>query len=517
MASSLTAGAGLMQMPRARPWREMALAGLILLDLSWVIPWFRALTPATHAVSAARAFVVLGGILMASLVWVRLVNFLQLKTSIRQRGVGLLLVASILIGLKTLLYPYEQVSLVEMLARPFQAMANLSNFIPDEFLVTLIVILAWWRGIGLARLKVGPQEVMGRFQTAFFLMLGFVIINTLATGERLGNFVYLFIFAGLISLGAARISVLTTLRGGQRSPFDRRWFLGMLAATLGLLGLAGAAVSFVTGDSSILGGIVSLAWVLFVLGLLLVALPIVIVLLTLIEAYVKEVGVSPTGALQTLAEGLGRIVDSLTVVANRVLELLEQLGILRLLSWIPRLRPLVLLAILAMTAAAVIFLATLRIRTARERGGKDDERQSLLTPGELWRLLQAALQERLRRLAENMAAISPFRGGGFWAAARVRRIYRQMMDLSEELGYPRPEAVTPLEFLPTLELAMPLARAEARAITDAYQRVRYGELPETGEEVDEVEAAWVQIKKEGEEAKKRSKRAEMETGRQRNK
>ena len=69
------------------------------------------------------------------------------------------------------------------------------------------------------------------------------------------------------------------------------------------------------------------------------------------------------------------------------------------------------------------------------------------------------------------------------------------------------EAETPLEFKVTLEKYFPMARKEVLVITRAYQRVRYGEFPETRFEVEEVEGAWESVKKAGEDF--RSKKIEI--------
>jgi hypothetical protein len=57
-------------------------------------------------------------------------------------------------------------------------------------------------------------------------------------------------------------------------------------------------------------------------------------------------------------------------------------------------------------------------------------------------------------------------------------------------GYPRASAETPYEYLNTLALAWPDGQEESRLITEAFVRVRYGEVPETHDELAELEAAW---------------------------
>ncbi len=72
------------------------------------------------------------------------------------------------------------------------------------------------------------------------------------------------------------------------------------------------------------------------------------------------------------------------------------------------------------------------------------------------------------------------------------------MELSASLNNPRPAARTPLEFLPSLENLFPTLKDELGVITAAYLRVRYGELPESRDEIAAVEDAWQRIAGVGE-------------------
>ena len=80
---------------------------------------------------------------------------------------------------------------------------------------------------------------------------------------------------------------------------------------------------------------------------------------------------------------------------------------------------------------------------------------------------------------------------------RIRRIYAELMDLSESLGVKRAPAETPLEFLPALAELFPGLESELHTITEAYLRVRYGEFPETRQEIDPVEVAWEGVRLQG--------------------
>ena len=75
-------------------------------------------------------------------------------------------------------------------------------------------------------------------------------------------------------------------------------------------------------------------------------------------------------------------------------------------------------------------------------------------------------------------------------------------ELCDDIGHARTLSQTPQEFLPKVVYLFPQNSDELYLITDSYQRVRYGELPETRQEVEDVEFAWKQIQVQGEILKK---------------
>jgi hypothetical protein len=69
---------------RINPWREIAIVMIIMMEVSWITPWFRALTPETYAVDATRVMVILALIGLFSHALIRIMDYLRLKKSIRQ-------------------------------------------------------------------------------------------------------------------------------------------------------------------------------------------------------------------------------------------------------------------------------------------------------------------------------------------------------------------------------------------------------------------------------------------------
>lgn len=72
------------------------------------------------------------------------------------------------------------------------------------------------------------------------------------------------------------------------------------------------------------------------------------------------------------------------------------------------------------------------------------------------------------------------------------------MAFCEKLDTPRLPAFTPQEFLPQLISLFPDYSNEVTLLTDVYQRVRYGEIPESSEEMRQIIAAWNAVKSDAE-------------------
>ena len=479
-----------LQIPKIRYWRELAVLALMVMELSWIVPWYRSLTPATYEVTVWRVFFVLLGLLLVANLSTRLMNFLDLKIRIRQVVTLLLLVASIFIALKLLLYETEPLSFNTLFTRPFHAMSDLRGLIPDEFLVIVVVLVVYWRGLTLATKYIDPMSVRSNFYFGLGMFVAFIFINTIVTGETPGPMLYTFFASALIAMGAARIYTITQLRGGARNPFDLRWFLGILVTTLVIVGLAGAVAWVASDRSSIIGGISGLVMGVFGAIMLVLISPLIFFMERMADAMPQG-----SGAVQSMIEVLDDLRSTFGEIANNLFGLFNIPG---LLDWVQRLKPFLLWGFVVVIFLAILFSISRWL--INERRSELDEREGMIGRGDMISLLRKAVQDRLDGLGQSLFGRSRLRPGQRWlAAAKIRRIYALMMDLARQLGIPRPPASTPLEFQPTLEDMLPDVKADVGLITAAYLRVRYGEIPETSEEIQQVENAWDQVRTAGKE------------------
>jgi hypothetical protein len=106
--------------------------------------------------------------------------------------------------------------------------------------------------------------------------------------------------------------------------------------------------------------------------------------------------------------------------------------------------------------------------------------------------------DKLKSLWKNLPGLNLLTNARrFLAAERIRQIYIEMLDLCHNLNLPRPEAATPIEFMPAIKEIFPDHVEEIEIITFAYTRIRYGQLPEQRSEVNEVEDAWNRLEQNG--------------------
>ncbi|MGB7095305.1 MAG: DUF4129 domain-containing protein [Anaerolineales bacterium] len=479
-----------LRVPQIRFWRELAILSLMIMELSWVAPWYRSLTPETYAMSIWRVFIVLLGILLLANLSTRLMNFLNLKIQIRRAVTLILIVLLIFIGLKLLLFETTPLSFAELFNRPFRAFSDVRGLIPDEFLVIVVVLVVYWRGLTLAAKYIDPMSVRQNFYLGLGMFVAYIMVNTLVTGETPGAMLYTFFVSALISMAAARIFTITQLRGGARNPFDFRWFMGVLIITLVVVGLAGFLAWLVSDQTSIINGIGGLAMGIFGVLMLVLISPVIFIVERLSSSMPQA-----SGAVQSMMNVLEDLRNTFGSIANNLFELFN---IPSLLNWMQLLKPILLWGFVIAIFLAILFSISRWLMN--ERSSDLDEREGLIERGDVLGMLRKAIQDRLDGLGQSLRNRTNLRAGQRWlAAAKIRRIYSHMMDFANQLGVPRPPASTPLEFQPVLENLLPDGREDVRVITAAYLRVRYGELPETNQEINEVENAWDHLRGVGKE------------------
>jgi hypothetical protein len=352
-----------------------------------------------------------------------------------------------------------------------------------DIIVFIIVCFIWWRGISLAGRSIDIGDIGVRFRFGSLLLA--VLIGGIAQSvltQSVTPFILLFFLSSLMAIVLTRIEQLELNQSGRSFPLGPRWVLMVALAAFLIVFIIGILAGLAGGravDDTI--GWLSPVWLaLEFLGTAVIGVvsylstPLIILLSWIMEFFINLIG----PALQIAFENLGEITDATDGFLTE-----EDLG-----EGAPAriIFPTRVISILVM--AFFILLVSLAftrlLQFLRPPSQTDSE---LVNPFENLSIKKPGFGRRL------LNKFGLFRRQ--MAAASIRRIYLDMCNMAGHNGYPRLESETPYEFLKTLKEAWPEHPADTRLITEAYNRVRYGELPESQAELDEIEAAWKRLER----------------------
>lgn len=459
---------GQLGLSATRWWTMIAALLLISYELGWVVPWYNVMMGLSGPADFWRSLVVLGGVYLFSYLAARMMEALRLLRQVQLTVLGVVLLAGLAIGELALWKPVEM-----------ELTKGLVNLDLGILVIAGYVLFSWYRGFTLAYDGVRPIVVWKRFRLGLLVMMAYIffVVNWEIPTPSL-SYAMAFLFLGLFAMILTRIAYVGLARGAQKSPYDRRWFLGVLGA-LGLVILVSGLVgSLLSGQYAWILDMVNqvVDWVQMAI-LFIVGVPAVIVsfvlwpLVSWLNALLARQTVDPNSFEGTAPNPyIEPIVEPSTGTPALVLYLTA------LCFW----GGLALLALVLYLRARRVWIQTYNPET--------EAPEDILGQGEGRRMVRQVLQDAWDGLLERMRPVQRK-----LAAARIRRIYQELMELCEKRNRPRPPARTPLEFLPEMADLFPGCLDDLTVITQAYVRVRYGEYPESTAEVDAVEGAWQRV------------------------
>jgi len=333
-----------------------------------------------------------------------------------------------------------------------------------------LVLLVWWRGIGIGRARPTPYQVERRFWTGVLALAGLLVVVALAgraSGLTPGALILptlAFVFVGLIAMPLSRIAELSSgpsRRGAPALTPSGPWLATLLGVVTALLLVTLVLAQLVAFDrlGALLEPLGAILWMI----LYVVLLPF---------AFLAE-------GLIFVARRLLRLQLPLGGRDRPVMDALEQLRQQERSGGpvAPELLTALKVLLLVALAAAVVGLLARAVSHLRDRATEDgvEEVRDLVWSwpglGAIWRWLLAWIRPRLA----GAGAAEATRPIGAGVAASIRELYREFLALGASVGRPRRPVETPHEYESRLrgEPALPGAD-EVHSITESYVRVRYG-------------------------------------------
>jgi hypothetical protein len=465
-------------------WRELTCVALIIMELCWIAPLYYLLARFPTGIDLQRSFIVLGLILLGAYLQARITEYLALNSIIRTAIFAAYLLIGLWVGLRTLAYFKESITFAETVSRFITTLDHIDIWIPKEFGVCLIVLLVGLDGFSVATGLPDPFRVFRRFWVSILMLILFGLMTPDNPDAMPSSLIYLFLITSLVAMSTARLALLGRLRGSQRIPFDLQRALGVGFLGVGLASLS-VLVAFLLRSQTIF----SLMYSVYLLVVRAAAVIFAIILLPIyLVLYLILPGIKLPASIVGMIQFLVDLFHQIQLFFGR-LPLINLSGLFQKLL---ALKPLVLWILVILGLAGI--LALVRSWTRTRPAVEGDELQEYSVTGSLIKNVRADLRKRIATMVERLVQrLGLGAGKRGQAAARIRRIYAELINQSARLGSPRPESFTPLEFLPILTQQFPDSAADLDLITQAYIRIRYGELPEFPQQLDEVETAWERV------------------------
>ena len=485
-AAGWQAGLDAINIRREAIWLSLAAA-----ELCWTVPIFWALT---WAFVPHPPFLLWFGMLVLMVgffFFYRALVSADLVLRLQQGLLAVGLVLCIIFVLRFHVLAGSDLRAVEWLMIPFRDITDVSRRVPLGWVTVMLVIYLWARAIHLANRSLSTEPVGFSFRSGVLVMIAVTFLVDVFTSLDVSGFVLGYFFFSLVAVALARVEEISRAPNSTPVPFIGFWMGTTVGAVALLIALGAVLALFLTG-----GGLQHiLRWLTPVLRV--------------VQAVVLLIGTLLVMALEWL---FGLFSLDLTGLGGQLRDALAQLDLLleppvvpppegEPQAWLILTRVLQILFTVVLPVLIVLSILLLSWRRVKQRRTGElsqESRESLLSRGAVVDGLQGMLKDGLQRLGELAGLARQFGPGArFFAAVSIRRIYRNMVRMAADAGYPRSTAQTPYEYLATLRQAFPSSEAEAGIITEAYVNAHYGKVPDSQDELQRIRDCWDRMRSTG--------------------
>lgn len=467
-------------------WGEISNFSLLSSEMIWASSIFCILFDRKEKIGII--FLSFWIIALASYLFSSVINQAKISKNLLRVLLFLWYVIPSMIWMYWIVFPGTSLNPWQIFSRPFISLMD-KPYYQSELWQLLFIIIVIRRGLTLPSFPVNSWSAVRSSQIGLVMFLFYGL--TTSWDHFLPNLIpFLFyLFNLLIALCTARLAELSIHFGGKTPAFTRSWLFGTIFLALLIIGL-GSLIGWLTGVIYVdyAGMILNFLYYVLIVILLVVLSPVILLITLFIPFFYDLVsqllkdkfGLEQAQVLQNLMQPNPQFSSKIVEPLNRGLTI----------------------AIIALVL--VVLLASIfgfRYRLRRSRQAAEEEIQDLAA-------VKGYLKGKNKRKPFFQSALDQARK--WLASARIRRIYSQLMKFCAELDTPRPPHLTPLEFLPQINTLFPGYEQTNELITSSYLKVRYGEYPETVQEMQQIFDAWELLKKHAiEQVKLRKKRMQQ--------
>jgi len=472
-------------LPRLDWRRELLQLMVLAMEVCWLYPWVAMLdqwlTGQVRFSSPLELFLLLVGLLWASRLWQRL--------RVGLGGQQALLIPTVLLSalalIKLHLYPAYPWFSGAWIAAVGNSLARMSGEMPAEAEVFVVTLYCWWRALNLSQKTLDSGTVGFYFRVGVAGLVWYLLVTIFGQATDVTHLAFAFFFFGLIAMALARALEVDAAHEGGRSPFSGPWLSIVLGAVTGTMIIAALMAIIISRQTATAIG----AWLRPVTDVLGIALYYVFMAIAyLVQPLIHVLTVIFSEGLREMLGSEEPIIQPPQPPNLEGLQGAESPWWLGLCNWA--------VMVFLLAVGLLIIVTTLRRWQQKRQAESDLIRESVWSAEEFGAGLQGALRNGWGKVGD-LANLVHLYGVGrkLYSALSVRKIYASLAALATEQGFPRPQAITPYEYLPTLRQAFPQHGRELALITEAYVQVHYGEVPTSDEELAHIRDCWERIQK----------------------
>lgn len=360
-----------------------------------------------------------------------------------------------------------------------------------DFGVLLFSALVWWRGVSLIGRRTDIQDISLRFRIMTMAVAPAVIfLTTQQIIPDITPFILLYLLTSLLTIAITRAEQVEIGATDASFPITFNWLSRITLASGAVVLAAGLTTALLTGDS--LGtslGFLAPLWLalqamfrvastvfIYLLGpLFFLANWLMTIVFTFLQGLFDIPTPPPAATPDAPADNPPPLFD-VPVQSNPLTE--------AIFGWLGANQQ-IIIAVIVFTFLAIMILIAYRVQVqvlANRLVGNVTRPGNTHTPRDP-NQPRPSLRDRLANWQRQRTA------------ATIRRIYQDMSWAAAKNHYPRDTAQTPHEYTHTLNQAWPDNPNQIEKITQAYIQVRYGEIPETRQEFNDIKQAWETLKK----------------------
>ena len=365
--------------------------------------------------------------------------------------------------------------------------------LPVGVILPPIVLGVFIRGMGIGRSQLTPNAVgiLIRFGLmVIFLSAVFTILplegNVDSLNDGILTILPIFFFAALMASALARSNTLKLEDKVRQTRFGAVWLFFLTMISLILSGISFVVALLLAGvDREQVIEIVQFPFIALITLVFIIAAPFLYVA-EIATRKLSELLADPTpppteeiefGEREVRAASDNPQIDISDALADIADFLTGTIG------------PIIAIIIIVMVIgfwAALLFM--------RDRDNLVEDSESI---GQRERAggLRRFFGKRLRKLGDTLGLVRQFGlGRELFAAFTIRWAYKRMEGMGKKRGFPRYRSQTPYEYRHDLYKAFPDMETQVKTITEAYVAIRYGEIPENKQALDNVRIALDDLK-----------------------